>query len=157
MGINFRSVKGFYVVVSHNGVPEKQTKKKKLKNVMSRRNLKMLLSSSVHCDFTSLPWHGLIKHFLPSYWKINGHVHRCKWKKCVMYVCKWEKKVFLFILTLLLETLLTADTSVVQPQISDVCPWPYVVEKKEMKAVINPQVSAQNRKISGFGVSINDR
>lgn len=28
MGINFRSVKGFYVVVSHNGVPEKQTKKK---------------------------------------------------------------------------------------------------------------------------------
>lgn len=157
MGINFRSVKGFYVVVSHNGVPEKQTKKKKLKNVMSRRNLKMLLSSSVHCDFTSLPWHGLIKHFLPSYWKINGHVHRCKWKKCVMYVCKWEKKVFLFILTLLLETLLTADTSVVQPQISVVCPWPYVVEKKEMKAVINPQVSAQNRKISGFGVSINDR
>lgn len=112
MGINFRSVKGFYVVVSHNGVPEKQTKKKKLKNVMSRRNLKMLLSSSVHCDFTSLLWHGLIKHFLPSYWKINGHVHRCKWKKCVMYVCKWEKKVFLFILTLLLETLLTADTPV---------------------------------------------
>lgn len=148
MGINFRSVKGFYVVVSHNGVPEKQTKKKKLKNVMSRRNLKMLLSSSVHCDFTSLPWHGLIKHFLPSYWKINGHVHRCKWKKCVMYVCKWEKKVFLFILTLLLETL--------QPQISVVCPWPYVVEKKEMKAV-SAQVSAQKRKMSGFGVSINDR
>lgn len=29
MGINFRSVKGFYVVVSHNGVPEKQTKKEK--------------------------------------------------------------------------------------------------------------------------------
>lgn len=49
------------------------------------------------------------------------------------------------------------SAAVVQPQISDVCPWPYVVEKKEMTAVINPQVSAQNRKMSGFGVSINDR
>lgn len=48
------------------------------------------------------------------------------------------------------------SAAVVQPQISVVCPWPYVVEKKEMKAV-STQVSAQKRKMSGFGVSINDR